>query len=282
MTLYDDAYTEYANRNSSLTYTYNAIVYSPYDFGGASYSALLDSCVSENGSGIRSIFLPNTTQTVSMTNTAIISMLRGAYNIVQENWDAYLAILNQITAGTITTTGQISPAWTAYLSTYSTNRVIEPTNEALAASISSMPSQVQSNWTQASSGAVDFIKNKPAARSQSSASRSLNSGFQVSTTRDSLVNYSVDVSTSATLIGGQTGTVFLEIASDSGFTTNLQELARFVNGNAVSLAIAITITQNVTGTLSGYVPANYYCRLRTANTVGSPSFAFRSGQEILL
>lgn len=119
-------------------------------------------------------------------------------------------------------------------------------------------------------------------RSQASASRSLNSGFQISTTRDSLVNYSVDVSCTATLLGGQTGTVFLEVASDSGFTTNLQEVARSVNGNSVSLAIAITVIQNVTGTLTGYVPAGYYVRIRTANTVGTPTFSYRSGQEIQL
>lgn len=120
------------------------------------------------------------------------------------------------------------------------------------------------------------------AAAQSSVSRTLNSGFQISTTRNCFVSYSVDVTTSATLISGQTGTVFLEIASDSGFTTNLQEVGRFVNGNAVSLAIAITVNQSVTGTLSGFVPVAYYCRLRTANTLGSPSFTYRSGQEVLI
>lgn len=120
------------------------------------------------------------------------------------------------------------------------------------------------------------------ARTQSSASRSLNSGFQVSTTRDSLVNYSVDISCTLSLTGGQTGTLFLEIASDSGFTTNLQELGRFVNGNTGTLTVGLNITQNVTGTLSGYIPKNYYCRLRSVNTTGTPTFTYRSGQEVLL
>lgn len=119
-------------------------------------------------------------------------------------------------------------------------------------------------------------------RSFSYPARSLNTSFQPSTTRDAMVSYSVDVSTSATLLGGQTGTVFLEIADDTGFTTNVQEVARFVNGNSVSLAIAITITQNVTGTLSGVVPAGKFARLRTANTAGTPTFNFRSAQEILM
>lgn len=142
--------------------------------------------------------------------------------------------------------------------------------------------QIQSDWTQSNSSSVDFIKNKPAARSQSSASRSLNTAFQIDSTRDGFVNYSVDIATTATLVGGQTGTVYLEIASDSGFTTNVQELARFVNGNSVSLAIAITLNQNVTGTLSGYVPGAYYVRIRTQNNTGTPTFTYRSGQEVLL
>lgn len=122
----------------------------------------------------------------------------------------------------------------------------------------------------------------PSARSFSYPSRTLNSAFQPSSTRDVLASYSVDISTSATLVGGQTGTVFLEIADDSGFTTNVQELARFVNGNSVSLAIAITVNQSVTGTLTGVVPAGKYARIRTSNTVGSPSFTYRSAQETLL
>lgn len=120
------------------------------------------------------------------------------------------------------------------------------------------------------------------SRSQASATRSLNGCFQVSSARDALVNYSVDISTSATLLGGQTGTVFLETFTDSGCTSGTQEVARFVNGNSVSLAIAITVTQNLTGTLTGYVPAGRYLRLRTENTTGSPSFTYRSGQEVQL
>lgn len=147
--------------------------------------------------------------------------------------------------------------------------------------------QIQSDWSQASSGALDFIKNKPTipsipTRSQSSVSRSLNTAFQISATRDSLVNYSVDISCTMSLTSGQTGTVFLEIASDSGFTTNVQELARGVNGNTGALTIGLNLTQIGTATISGYVPSSYYCRIRTANTSSTPTFNYRSGQEILL
>lgn len=119
-------------------------------------------------------------------------------------------------------------------------------------------------------------------RSQASVARSLNSIFQVSSTRDSLVNYSVDISTSATLLGGQTGTVYLEISLSSTFASGIQEVARFANGNSVALAVAITVSQLVTAVITGYVPSGYYVRLRSENTVGAPSFTFRSGQEVLL
>lgn len=144
--------------------------------------------------------------------------------------------------------------------------------------------QIQSDWNQANISALDYIKNKPSisSRTQSSASRSLNSVFQISSTRDCLVNYSVDIGTSLSLTTGQTGTVYLEIASDSAFTNNVQELSRFLNGNGGTLTIGLALTQNVTGTLSGYVPLGYYVRLRTQNNTSTPTFTYRSGQEILL
>lgn len=143
-------------------------------------------------------------------------------------------------------------------------------------------SQIQSDWTQTSTTSLDYIKNKPAARSQSSASRTLNSCFQISSTRDVLANYSVDIAATLSLTGGMTGTVFLEIYSDSGCTTGTQELSRFVNGNTGTLTIGLNITQNATGGLTGYVPAGSYVKIRTANTAGTPTFTYRSGQEVQL
>lgn len=119
-------------------------------------------------------------------------------------------------------------------------------------------------------------------RNQSSASRSLNSAFQPSATRDAFVNYSVDIACTLSLVTGQTGTVFLEIATNSAFTTGVQEIGRTVNGNTGTLTIGLNLTQNTTGTVGGFVPAGYYCRLRTDNTVGTPTFTYRSGQEVLM
>lgn len=120
-------------------------------------------------------------------------------------------------------------------------------------------------------------------RSQSSASRSLNSAFQVSATRDAQVIYSVDISCTSTLLGGQSGTVFLEICPTSGFSSGVQEIAEFTNSNSVSLAIAITVTQINTACLVCLdVPAGYFVRLRTNNNSGTPTFTYKAGQEVIL
>jgi hypothetical protein len=120
-------------------------------------------------------------------------------------------------------------------------------------------------------------------RSQSSSSRSLNTAFQISSTRDSAAIYSVDISCTSTLAGGQSGTVFLEMATNSGFTTGVQTLSEFTNSNSVSLAIAISVTQINTACLyTPLIPAGNWVRLRTNNNTGTPTFNFQTGQEVLL
>lgn len=118
--------------------------------------------------------------------------------------------------------------------------------------------------------------------SQAAASRSLNSAFQISSTRPCNVCYAVNISCTLSLTSGQSGSTFLEIADDSGFTTNVQEVCRIFNGNTGTLTIGLNTTQSVTGVLSGFIPIAKYVRLRTANTVSTPSYTFVSGQEVLL
>jgi len=116
--------------------------------------------------------------------------------------------------------------------------------------------------------------------SDSYPARSLNSCFQICSTRSAFVNYSIDIAATISLTTGQTGTVFLETYSDSGCTTGTQEITRFVNGNTGTLTVGLNLTQNVTGTITGYVPAGKYVKIRTANTSGTPTFTYRSGQEV--
>jgi hypothetical protein len=142
--------------------------------------------------------------------------------------------------------------------------------------------QIQSDWTQANTNALDYIKNKPASFSQSAVTRSLNSAFQVSPTRLSEVRYSVDISTTVSLTGGAVGRVILEMATNSAFTTGVQELQSFGNGNTGTIVVGLVLTQLSTACLSGKVPAGNYVRLRTVNVTGSPTYTYQSGQEILM
>lgn len=119
-------------------------------------------------------------------------------------------------------------------------------------------------------------------RSQSSASRSLDTCFQISSTRDALANYSVEIVSTLSLTGGQSGTVFLEIYEDSGCSTGTQEISRITNGNTGTIAVGLSTVQTNAGNVSGYVPAGKYVKLRSANNTGTPTFTYRSGQEVQL
>lgn len=136
--------------------------------------------------------------------------------------------------------------------------------------------------TTGATGATGAAGTPAATPSQASASHSLNSAFQISASRPALVFYSVRITTTASIGSNQDGDAILEIASDSGFTTNVQTLSIAQGSQTVTLAIALNSVQALTMTLSGFVPTGYYARIRTVNTTGTPSFSFRNGQEILM
>lgn len=117
---------------------------------------------------------------------------------------------------------------------------------------------------------------------QAAATRALNTIFQVSASRPALVSYSVQLTVTASLTGGQQGDVVLEIASDAAFTTAVQTVSITGLGQTYSLAVAIQGVQPQTGVVMGVVPAGYYARLRTVSTTGAPVFTYRAGQETLL
>lgn len=118
--------------------------------------------------------------------------------------------------------------------------------------------------------------------SQSPQTRTLNSAYQISATRGTFVFYTIKIVTTVSIGSNQDGEVVLEIASDSGFTTNVQTLSISQNSQSVSLAIALQSVQTQSAVVSGYVPVAYYTRLRTVNTTGTPVFTYRAGQEILM
>ena len=131
-------------------------------------------------------------------------------------------------------------------------------------------------------GAYSSLTGLPPARSFSYLTRSLNTCFQISASRDASVSYSVDIAASLSLAAGQVGTVYLRVYTNSACTSGAQELMRFANENTGTLTVGLATTQNVTAALNGIVPAGMWVQLVTENTTGTPTFTARPGQEVLL
>lgn len=117
--------------------------------------------------------------------------------------------------------------------------------------------------------------------SQSSATRSFNTCFQVSATRPAEVHYTAEIGTTLSLTGGTQGQVTLNTYTDSACTLNTQELGRFTNGNTGALTIGLNIAQTLASQLNGWVATGLWVKLLTTNTTGTPTFTYRSGQEVL-
>lgn len=122
----------------------------------------------------------------------------------------------------------------------------------------------------------------PVSRSFSNPSLAVNTARQASTTRDTFVSATVDITASLSLTTGQKGTVTLQYADDSGFTTNLKTAQGSSNGNTGTLAIGLNLGQVVSAAVSGIIPAGKYYRLLTAQNTGTPTFGTPAIQEVLL
>lgn len=107
------------------------------------------------------------------------------------------------------------------------------------------------------------------------ATRALNTAFQISATRPVLAQYAVDISVTSLLLAGAQGTVTLQYADNAAMTTNLVS----VDGGTNSTGGVLNVTNIGTIKLSAMIPAGKYVRILTANTAGTPTFAYRLGSE---
>jgi hypothetical protein len=105
--------------------------------------------------------------------------------------------------------------------------------------------------------------------SQSDVIRNLNEVFQPSNSDNVIINYSIDITATSTLLTPESSTVFLEISTDTevGFI----EMARYTHGIS-----GIAATSTNTGHLMATINATWYARLRTT---GNATVTYRSGQE---
>lgn len=199
---------------------------------------------------------------VSLTTTgssgaATYDAITGIFNI--PNYAPGSGTVTSITAGTGLNGGTIT-----------TSGTVSMPNTGTAGAYSGVTTDAQGRVTTGT------------ARSFAYVTKSLNTCYQLSVTRDLQVSYGVEISVTSTLASGQVGTVYLETFTNSGCSTGVQEVGRITNGYVQALGLSVTVTSNVAGALHGIIPAGLWVKLRTENNTGTPTFTARPGQEISL
>jgi hypothetical protein len=150
-------------------------------------------------------------------------------------------------------------------------------------------SLIANNSTVSGSTVTDALNTLKTRSFSNGVSRSLVStaaaanGFQLSTTRDAIVNYSVSIATTVSVSGNAVGYVALEVCPTNSSTANQWiEISRVASGQTGTIVVGLTLNQTGGGSIGGTVPAGWYARLRTVNSSGTPTYTYNSGQEVLL
>lgn len=106
-------------------------------------------------------------------------------------------------------------------------------------------------------------------------------GFQISSTKDAEVSYSVDINTSVSLSGNSSGYVVLEICpTNSAVAANWIEVSRVTSGQSGTLVVGLVLNQVGGAATPATVPAGYYARIRSVNVSGTPTYNVRGQQEV--
>lgn len=116
--------------------------------------------------------------------------------------------------------------------------------------------------------------------SVSYSNRSLNSCFQVSTSKDAFVAYSVDVDTAISLGGGANGQVALRTYSDSGCTTDGHTIQQGKAGLTGTVVIGLAVNNPSSVSLGGVITRGRYAKLETTNLTGTPTYTVQATQEV--
>lgn len=106
--------------------------------------------------------------------------------------------------------------------------------------------------------------------------KSLNTAYLLSASRDAMVSYSIQISSTLSLSGGQSGTIALQTSPDNiTYTT----VATQTNNNLGALTLGLNTQQVQATSLTCFVPKTYYVKLTTS---GASTFTWQSGMEVLL
>lgn len=194
--------------------------------------------------------------------------------------DGSLATLPAPGTGTVTSVGMVSTDLVVSGSPVTTSGNITANLSNTGISAGTYSSVTVDAKGRATAGFVRSFNNAP-ARGLVSVAGAAN-GFQVSSTRDALVSYSVSIATTVSLAGNASGYVVLEIASTNSSTAgDWKEISRVTSGQSGTLLVGLVISQTGGGPLSGMVPAGWYARQRTVNVAGTPVYTVTGQQEVL-
>lgn len=131
-------------------------------------------------------------------------------------------------------------------------------------------------------GGSNFSFNNAASHSIVTVAAAAN-GFQISSTKDAFVHYSVKIACAVQIgvTANTEGYVVLEIAATNSSTAgDWTEIGRSPSGQNISLALALASTTTGGGQIAGVIPAGFYARLRSVNVAGTPTYTYLSGQEV--
>lgn len=96
-----------------------------------------------------------------------------------------------------------------------------------------------------------------------SQSRALNTAYQPSLSRFTLVSCSVNITSTLSLSGGQSGTITLQSSPDNVTYTTI---ATATNNNTGSLTLGLNTSQAQSCTLTGTISPGYYYKLTSTGT----------------
>lgn len=243
-------------------------------------------------------FVVNLNSTLNSLNDSF-SSITGSLNLISGNLNtngAAISILSGQIVGNLASIQLISGNLDSLSSSFSTLSGTLPSSISAAlltgvpfilnTGVSPFINSALSTGIYTNSGAIKLINDTLATGAPRSplevvANRPINgTPFLVSATRDAFVSYSVLIGTTvAFLAGGASGALTLEKTSNG---TNWTGISTVKNLQTATLAVGLTLAQNVGGTLAGYFPKGHSGRIRQSMAVGSPTFSWETGQECLL
>lgn len=207
-------------------------------------------------------FIKNKPSLATVATTGAYSDLSGKPTIpaaqVNSDWSAVSGsaqILNKPTLSTVATTGSYSD-------------------------LSGKPSLA----TVATSGDYNDLSSKPsipATVSGSNVTRTPGTCFQVSSTRNAMVSYSVDVTTALSLTSGAVGKVAINTYTNSSCTTGSTEIDSQQAGLTGALVIGLGVNNPATVKVNGWVASGLWVNIVDTSTTGTATFAYRKGTEVL-